>query len=523
MKSQVNCPLCSNEASKIREVSEVLDISCPSCGDFKITQECLEDLPSERKLLPQLMKVSAFTRYRTINKEPVATLFISDPYDYSEGFTIQQIVDQFPSLAERKLKVMQNLNQLSEYFGQKLSFDSKDYAVFFPEVKDEHPCLMMIQTLIDEGLIMCDVKFPTQITVTDKGSSISISEATSVPSQVPKTQVIEGPELNKLKGLHPRVLEMSQEPFRDGYFRPAVLDTYLALDNDVRIKSKLDLYGSALMQKAFSEKAPILKIKDGSAQMGAMWLFSGSTMSIRNVLAHDHSIIPSEQEALEQLFFASMLFRKLDLAVNVDAEKLITEISQITFNLDGKYDLNKEKIREYLNQSKEFVDRQLHVICFEKILTLIKSMYFGDQNFGIKLILTYNDMIFNHITNDDHIDLIITIYKAAGDTYPSHSAMDLIKDNFSAITKSFRIFQERLLSNTEVFNELLNRIWLKDAFFTLIIKYSDVEFMRELLTEIVDKKIVLAKRDLDLLSGNLNDIGRNDFDDLTKKVAKMNQ
>ncbi|WP_350338957.1 hypothetical protein [Paenibacillus sp. UMB4589-SE434] len=51
------------------------------------------------------------------------------------------------------------------------------------------------------------------------------------------------------------------------------------------------------MQKAFTNKATILKVAGGdSPQLGAMWLFSGSVMGVRNVLAHDHSIHPSEQE-----------------------------------------------------------------------------------------------------------------------------------------------------------------------------------------------------------------------------------
>ncbi|CAM4196235.1 hypothetical protein [Paenibacillus tarimensis] len=153
MTSKINCPLCGNEAVQMRDRSEVYLINCPSCGDFKIIRECLEDLPAERKLLPQLMKVSAFTRYRTINKEPVATLCIGNPNGYSEGYSIQQIVDQFPSVPERKLKALQNLQGLSKYWGDAVSVERKDYVVFFPEVNEEQPSLMMMRTLVEEGLV----------------------------------------------------------------------------------------------------------------------------------------------------------------------------------------------------------------------------------------------------------------------------------------------------------------------------------------------------------------------------------
>ncbi|MFB6365838.1 TIGR02391 family protein [Paenibacillus elgii] len=220
--------------------------------------------------------------------------------------------------------------------------------------------------------------------------------------------------------------------FKDGNYRSAVLDTYIALNKEVQRKSKLTQDGSSLMQKAFSKDNPVLKVAGGDdPQLGTMWLFSGAMMGIRNVLAHDDSIHPSEQEALEQLYFASMLFRRLDLAVNVEAEKLMGEISQLTFKLDGNESYsNSEKLRAHLAPSKEYVDGELHRLCFLKILEIIKSGYFNDQNAGINLLLEWDAAILDHVTNDDHIELICSIYHAAGGSYPSRSAETLIRDGF---------------------------------------------------------------------------------------------
>ncbi|MFB6365837.1 hypothetical protein ACFCP7_17515 [Paenibacillus elgii] len=141
--------------------------------------------PGDNLLLPQLMKVSAFTRYCTINNEPVATLFIGNP------------------------------NGLSKYWGDAVSIERKDYAVFFPEVNEEQPSLMMMRTLVEEGLISGEVKFPTQLTVTEKGSSQLSGQATpevpAAPSPAPKAPVIEESapfpaQPSKLEGLHPKVL-----------------------------------------------------------------------------------------------------------------------------------------------------------------------------------------------------------------------------------------------------------------------------------------------------------------------------
>lgn len=534
MTSKINCPLCGNEAVQMRDRSEVYLINCPSCGDFQITRECLEDLPAERKLLPQLMKVSAFTRYRTINNEPVATLFIGNPKGHSEGYSIRQVVDQFPSVPERKLKALQNLQGLSKYWGDEVSIERKDYAVFFPEVNEEQPSLMMMRTLVEEGLVSGEVKFPTQLTVTEKGSSLlrgqAGPEAPAAPSPSPKAPVIEestpfAAQPSKLEGLHPRVLEVAQKLFQDGHFRSAVLDTYVALDNDVRHKSGLQHDGTALMQKAFTNKAPILKVAGGDdPQQGAMWLFSGAVMGVRNVLAHDQKANPPKQEALELLHFASTLFRRLDLAVNVEAERLMVEISQLRFKLDGNKSYSySSKLKEYLAPSKEFVDGELHRLCFRKILEIIKSGYFNDQNAGIELLLEWDAPIFDHITFDDHIELICSIYSAGGYSYPSRAAEALIRDGFKPITTSLKLFQEHLLSSAEVFHRVLEKIGSKDDFFKSIAHYAYLEFMVAFLNKVVDKEIVLRRNDLNTLSYELNKAGRKGLDELTDKIDKMNE
>jgi uncharacterized protein (TIGR02391 family) len=309
----VGCSLCGKDTiGRKDESTDVLQINCQSCGEYKITRDCMDDLPEERKLHDQLIKVSAFTRNRSIHKEPIATLFIGDPKGYPEGYSITQIIEMFPALPERKLKVLSNLQGISKYWGDSVSIDSKDIPVFFPEVREEQSSLMMMKSLVDEGLVLGEVKFPTHLVVTDKGSSLLNTQANLSPqaSVVHPKPVV---ELNKLDFLHPKVLAVSRKLFEDGHYRSAVLDTFVALNNEVQQKSGLQSDGSSLMQKAFSKDAPVLKVVGGSdMQLGAMWLFSGAMMGVRNVLAHNHAAHPTPQEALEFLHFASALHRILD-------------------------------------------------------------------------------------------------------------------------------------------------------------------------------------------------------------------
>ncbi|WP_419885710.1 TIGR02391 family protein [Paenibacillus sp. B-A-8] len=509
---------------------------CPSCGEFQITQDCFDDLPAERKLQPQLMKVSAFTRSRTINKDPIPTLFIGDPNDYPEGYSIQQIIDLFPPISECKWKALSNLKGLSKYFGDAVLIETIDYPVFYPEVKQEQPCLMMIRTMVEEGLVTGDAKFPTHLTVTAKGVSQLEAQASSaapvapvVTTPAPMVPVIEPPtpvaQPSRLEGLHPRVLEVSQKLFQDGHFRSAVLDTYVALDNDVQRKSRLAVTGKPLMDSAFSKNNPVLKLSDApDAQLGAMLLFSGAAMGVRNVLAHDQRANPSEQEALELLYFASTLFRRLDLEVNIEAEQLMGQISQLTFKLTGKGAYSDcAKLKAYLAPVREYVDGELHRICFRKILEIIKSGYFNDQNAGIELLLEWDARIFDHITFDDHIELICSIYKAAGSAYPSRVADTLIRDGFKPMTTSLKLFQEYLLSSAEVFHELLEKIWWKDPFFESIAHYADLEFLVLFLNKVVNKEFVLIRPNLNSLSYELNRVGRKGLEELTDKIDKMNE
>jgi uncharacterized protein (TIGR02391 family) len=266
----------------------------------------------ERDLVSQLVKVSSYIRYRTIHRESVPTLFIGDPKEFPEGYSISSIIGMFPSLVDRKLRALSNIQALSEYFGAKVKFEQWDYTVFYPEVKDVQSALMIMKSLVDDGLVLGEVKFPTELVISDKGVSLLSAQVNSAPL-APLNPTKPAAQSDKLDGLHPKVLAVAKKLFEDGHFRSAVLDTYVALNNEVQQKSGLQIDGSALMQKAFSKDNPILKVPGGNdPQLGAMWLFTSAVMGVRNILAHNAAAHPTDLEALEWLHFASALHRILD-------------------------------------------------------------------------------------------------------------------------------------------------------------------------------------------------------------------
>jgi uncharacterized protein (TIGR02391 family) len=122
-----------------------------------------------------------------------------------------------------------------------------------------------------------------------------------------------------LENFHPLVLKHASRLFGDGHYRQAILDTYIALGEQVQaLSGRHNLDGSALMQNVFSAKNPKLSLStDPDEQMGFMWLFSGALMAIRNPKAQRTKPHEDALSALEWLGFASVLFRVLDGATKL--------------------------------------------------------------------------------------------------------------------------------------------------------------------------------------------------------------
>jgi hypothetical protein len=69
------------------------------------------------------------------------------------------------------------------------------------------------------------------------------------------------------------------------------------------------------MQKAFSEKSPVLQINElrtdsqRSEQLGYMEILAGCMLGIRNPRAHEHQLSDAPEVALELLIWANHLMR----------------------------------------------------------------------------------------------------------------------------------------------------------------------------------------------------------------------
>lgn len=124
--------------------------------------------------------------------------------------------------------------------------------------------------------------------------------------------------------LHPRLSEVSRKLYEDGSFKESAQAAFTEIDARVREKYRVvhddGKTGAPMMFKAFAKNDPVIQLfADGvddqvMKQEGYMHIFVGVMMAIRNPKSHSNFGI-EEQDAIELLFLASRLLRKLDEAV----------------------------------------------------------------------------------------------------------------------------------------------------------------------------------------------------------------
>jgi uncharacterized protein (TIGR02391 family) len=113
--------------------------------------------------------------------------------------------------------------------------------------------------------------------------------------------------------LHPRIADVANDLFLDGYHWEAVFAAAKALVNYVKERSgRDDLDGTPLVRAVFSKNNPVLRFNDLSDQTdldeqeGMMHLFEGAVMAIRNPGGHSFPE-GSQQRAMEYISLLSLL------------------------------------------------------------------------------------------------------------------------------------------------------------------------------------------------------------------------
>jgi uncharacterized protein (TIGR02391 family) len=118
--------------------------------------------------------------------------------------------------------------------------------------------------------------------------------------------------------LHHKVKEGSKSLFVTRHFSQAILEALKTLEAEIREISGINLTGQDLVNKAFKENEPKIKlnamtdITERDEQEGFRFIFMGVMRGIRNPIAHRHSDWSDPCLALKYLCMISLLFDKLD-------------------------------------------------------------------------------------------------------------------------------------------------------------------------------------------------------------------
>ena len=124
--------------------------------------------------------------------------------------------------------------------------------------------------------------------------------------------------------LHEALTDDCLEMFRDGHFNEAVRKALERLEKHIQDAiSDHKSIGKQLMAKAFNSQTPLIPINpmktgnDQSEQEGFMHLTMGAMAGLRNLYSHGDVEQMSVMDAIERLCFVSLLFRRVDITVQV--------------------------------------------------------------------------------------------------------------------------------------------------------------------------------------------------------------
>lgn len=127
----------------------------------------------------------------------------------------------------------------------------------------------------------------------------------------------------RISALHPLIRQASDRYIDSNHMGAAILEAFKAINIRVKELTRLDSDGTDLMGKAFGTPSPRIMLADQATQTGRdvqsgfQHLFRGAVTGIRNPNAHELFSPLDDNEALEQLTFASMLMHRLDSATVV--------------------------------------------------------------------------------------------------------------------------------------------------------------------------------------------------------------
>jgi uncharacterized protein (TIGR02391 family) len=125
----------------------------------------------------------------------------------------------------------------------------------------------------------------------------------------------------RIASLHASVRQVAGKYLDSGHLEVAIFEAFKAINIRVKEMTGIDDDGQSLMGTAMRDENPLIRFGDlttetgRNIQAGFRFMFMGAVRGIRNPDAHEKFRPLNDEEAFEELSFASMLMRRLDDAV----------------------------------------------------------------------------------------------------------------------------------------------------------------------------------------------------------------
>lgn len=164
------CPICNHSASINSANFDGIEINCPKCGEFAISDNLKTYINCKDKI-----KLRAILRERNLKEHQPITIFLEEPetelpFVKTPIVSLEKLLNNFPTqVSERLDRILLNLSKLSDFPGHEIPFFQEDIHLFFTETENVKEAFYLMNQLISEKLIEGHVGFPTNIIITAKG------------------------------------------------------------------------------------------------------------------------------------------------------------------------------------------------------------------------------------------------------------------------------------------------------------------------------------------------------------------